>query len=261
MVKGLLVVVILVVVAAFLYILYRRQGKGELHKTKSGLSLPPYLDSLALGLAHEIRNPLSILNVNLQLLEEEISGSINSRGEIIKKRVQGLQREVQRLEEVVSDFLRFAHEERPRLEEHDVNEVVDEVVDFVAPEARKNNIVVDRCYEPTLPSLRLDVNLIKQALLNMIINAQQAMPEGGKLSIRTARKNGCIQIEVADTGIGMLSDEFEKIFEVYYSTRKNGSGLGLPTVKRIVEDHGGTITVKSKKDKGTNFIVRLPLGG
>lgn len=260
MVKYLLAVAAVSAVAAFLYILYRTRGKGVSRRTENGSSPPPYLDSLALGLAHEIRNPLSVLNVNLQLLEEEICDNTNGRGETIKKRVRGLHREVQRLEEVVSDFLRFAHEERPRLEEHDVNRVVDEVVDFVAPEARKNNVVVERRYEPALPPLRLDVNLIKQALLNMIINAQQAMPEGGRISIRTAQKNGCIQIEVADTGIGIPGSEFDKIFEVYYSTRKNGTGLGLPTVKRIVEEHGGTITVESEKGKGSNFIVRLPLG-
>ena len=259
MVKGFLVVAVIIAAAAFLYALYRIRGKGELRKTQNTASLPPHLDSLALGLAHEIRNPLSVLNVNLQLLEEEVGDNVNGRRETVKKRLQGLQREVQRLEEVVSDFLRFAHEERPRFEEHDVNKVVDEVVDFIAPEARKNNIVVDRCYGPALPYLRLDVNLIKQALLNMIINAQQAMPEGGKLSIRTVQKNDCIQIEVADTGNGILSNEFEKIFEVYYSTKKNGTGLGLPTVKRIVEEHGGTITVESEKGKGSNFIVKLPL--
>lgn len=257
--SGILAVLIVVTVAMLLYVFYRRKSKGKAHRTKKDLWLPPYLDNLALGLAHELRNPLSILNVNLQLLEEEVNNSINDRGENVKKRVQGLQREVQRLEEVVSDFLRFAHEERPRFVEHNVNKVVDEVVDFVAPEARKNNITVDRCYESGLPSLRLDVNLIKQALLNMIINAQQAMPAGGKLSIRTAHKNGQIQIEVADTGIGIPATEFDKIFDVYYSTKKKGSGLGLPTVKRIVDEHGGTISVRSEKGKGSNFIIQLPL--
>ncbi|MFQ5862340.1 MAG: nitrogen regulation protein NR(II) [Candidatus Brocadiales bacterium] len=259
MVKVLLGVLILIAVATSLYIISRRKSTGRIQKTKKHLSPPPYLDTLALGLAHEIRNPLSILSVNLQLLEEEIRDSANGRGETIKKRVQGLQREVQRLEEVLSDFLRFAHEERPRFAEHNANDVVDAVVDFVAPEAKKNNIVISKFYDPNLPALNLDATLIKQALLNMIINAQQAMPGGGKLSIRTSRKNGWIQIEIADTGIGIHRTKFNKIFEIYYSTRKKGTGLGLPTVKRIVEEHGGTISVESEEGKGSNFIVQLPI--
>ncbi|MGR3296470.1 MAG: two-component system sensor histidine kinase NtrB [Candidatus Bathyanammoxibius sp.] len=253
-------VLFIVVVAAFLYLLYRKRSKGKGRGTEKDALFPSCLDSLALGLAHEIRNPLSILSVNLQLLEEEISDTANGRGETVRMRVQGLKREVQRLDDVVSDFLRFARDERPRFVEQDVNKVVDEVVDFVAPEARKNDIEVDRRYESGLPPVRLDINLFKQALLNMIINAQQAMPGGGKLLVRTAYKDGQVQIEIADTGTGIRDAEFKKIFEVYYSTRENGTGLGLPTVKRIVEGHGGTISVESEQGKGSNFIVRLPLG-
>ncbi|MFQ5957469.1 MAG: nitrogen regulation protein NR(II) [Candidatus Brocadiales bacterium] len=254
-------VLILIAIATPVYILYRRKNAAKTHKTEKGLSLPPYLDTLALGLAHEIRNPLSTLSVNLQLLEEEIGDNTDAQRAAVRNRIQGLQRAVQRLEEVVSDFLRFAHEERPKFAEYDVNKVVDEVIDFAAPEAQKNNIAIDRCYEHALPLISLDATLIKQALLNMIINAQQAMPEGGKLSIRTARKNGWIQIEVADTGIGIHKSNFDKIFEVYFSTKKKGTGLGLPTVKRIIKDHGGTIFVESKEGKGSNFVVQLPLKG
>ncbi|MCQ4574585.1 MAG: ATP-binding protein [Candidatus Brocadiales bacterium] len=259
--KSFFIVAVIITVAAFSYVLYRRRSlKSNILKTGKKLRHPPpSLDTLALGLAHEIRNPLSILSVNLQLLEEEVGDGTNNRGEVVKKKVQDLQREVQRLEEVVSDFLRFAHEERPRFAEHDVNKVVDEVVDFIAPEARRNNIVIDRCYETSIPPVKLDANLIKQALLNMMINAQQAMSGGGKLSIRTARKNDSLQIEVTDTGSGIRSTDFGKIFEVYYSTKNNGTGLGLPTVERIVEEHGGTVSVNSEEGKGSSFIVQLPL--
>ncbi|MEE9514810.1 MAG: ATP-binding protein [Candidatus Brocadiales bacterium] len=258
--KSYYIVAVIITLAAFSYVLYRRRSKSNILKTGKKLHHPPpSLDTLALGLAHEIRNPLSVLSVNLQLLEEEVGDGTNNRGEVVKKKVQDLQREVQRLEEVVSDFLRFAHEERPRFAEHDVNKVVDEVVDFIAPEARRNNIVIDRCYETSIPPVKLDANLIKQALLNMMINAQQAMSGGGKLSIRTTRKNDSLQIEVADTGSSIHSTDFGKIFEVYYSTKKNGTGLGLPTVERIVEEHGGTVSVNSEEGKGSSFIVQLPL--
>lgn len=255
---SILVVLASVAVIISLYILYRRNSAGKEDKAER-VKAPPYLDTLALGLAHEIRNPLSTMSVNLQLLEEEIGEVMNGQGKAIKRRIQGLQQEVQRLEEVLSDFLRFAHDERPKYAMHDVNRVVDDVVDFVAPEAKRNDIVIDRHYDLSLPPLSLDAALIKQALLNMLINAQQAMPDGGRLSIRTARKGNCVQIEVADTGVGINRTEFDKIFEVYYSTRERGTGLGLPTVKRIIEEHGGAISVESEKGKGSNFIVYLPL--
>lgn len=246
----------LAVVSISIYFLYqRRTTQGP----KKDPSLPPYLGTLAQGLVHEIRNPLSTFSVNLQLLQEELEDGLNGKALNTKKRINTLQKEVQRLEEVLSDFLRFAREEKLELKEHDVNRLLDEVVDFIAPEAKKNNILIERDYGPNLPSSLIDATLIKQALFNIIINAQQAMPNGGRLYIRTLLRGRDIQIEIRDTGVGIPRASFDKIFQVYYSTKKRGTGLGLPTVKRIVEGHGGTVAVESEEGKGSNFVVRLPL--
>lgn len=256
MFEVLLGVLAFTVVSISIYFLYQRRAtQGQ----KKGPSQPPYLGTLAQGLVHEIRNPLSTFSVNLQLLQEELEEGLNGKALNAKQRINTLQREVQRLEEVLSDFLRFAREERLELKEHNVNGLVDEVVDFIAPEARKNNILIERNYGSDLPPSRIDATLIKQALFNIIINAQQAMPKGGRLYIHTSLRSRDIQIEITDTGVGIPKSSFDKIFQVYYSTKKRGTGLGLPTVKRIVEGHGGTITVESEEGKGSSFVVRLPL--
>lgn len=258
MYEALLGIVVLAAIGIPLYIFYqgRKTSKGTPEEEQTDPSGPAPLGALAVGLAHELRSPLSTLSVNLQLLEEELEKGVD---EGARRRLRVLQREVQRLEEILSDFLRFAREERLVLKRQDINQVVDEVVDFVEPEAKKNRIEIIRDYTPAMSPASMDVTLIKQALLNMVINAQQAMPEGGKLCVRTRQGEGTLQIEIADTGIGIQKSELDNIFRVYYSTKKKGTGLGLSTAKRIIEGHGGTITVESQEGLGSNFIVRLPL--
>lgn len=225
------------------------------------------LSTLAAGLAHELRTPLSTISLNLQLLQEELqtivgSGptTINGKAEAALKRVCVLQKEIQRLEEVLSDFLRFAKGGSLELLEQDINQVVDEVIDFMAPEAKRNGIEVVRDYATDLPIVKLDTGLIKQAILNIIINAQQAMPQGGRLSVSTSHKEGHVHIGVTDTGTGIPRHHQDKIFQAYFSTKKKGTGLGLPTAKRIVEGHGGSISVESTEGRGSSFIIQLPLG-
>ncbi|OHB90892.1 MAG: hypothetical protein A3D89_00810 [Planctomycetes bacterium RIFCSPHIGHO2_02_FULL_52_58] len=228
------------------------------------------LSILADGLAHELRTPLSTISLNLQLLQEELQtvvGSppqadtaLNGKAEATLKRVCVLQKEIQRLEEVLSDFLRFAKGGSLELLEQDINQVVDEVIDFIAPEAKRNGIEVVRDYAPDMPIARLDTGLVKQAILNIIINAQQAMPQGGRLSVSTSHKEGHVHIGVTDTGTGIPRHHQDKIFQAYFSTKKKGTGLGLPTAKRIVEGHGGSISVESTEGRGSSFIIQLPLG-
>ncbi|MBI2560242.1 MAG: two-component sensor histidine kinase [Planctomycetes bacterium] len=239
------------------------------------------------GLAHEIKNPLSTMSVNLQLLKEEIQDDDTDKGRRILKKIQVLQKESSRLEEILNDFLRFTKEQELELEEHDINTVVDEVLDFIAPEAQLQSIKILKLYDPSLPKCFIDNNLVKQAILNILINAQEAMPEGGILTVKTSlneRTIPCtrqhtpslvksirlrrieglafypaIQIDFADTGVGIPSDKINKIFQPYFSTKKTGTGLGLPTAKRIIERHKGALTVHSKEGEGTKFSIRLPL--
>lgn len=244
----------------FTYYLYRRKRGFSTERKVETIQSPP-LSTLAAGLAHELRTPLSTISLNLQLLQEELQACLNGKAEEPLKRICVLQKEIQRLEEVLSDFLRFAKGRSPKLIEQDINQVVDEVIDFVAPEAKKNNIEVIRNYAPNLPIVKIDTGLIKQAILNLIINAQQAMPTGGKLSVITYLKGEKVYVEVTDTGMGISPPNLDKIFQAYYSTKKKGTGLGLTTTKLIVEEHGGSISVESARGKGSSFTIQLPVGG
>jgi signal transduction histidine kinase len=133
------------------------------------------------------------------------------------------------------------------------------VVDFVTPEVKQKKILILKSYDAHLPPCRIDRNLIKQAILNLIINAEQAMENGGELMIRTSGNKKYLQIDITDTGLGIPKDLVDKIFQVYFSTKKTGTGLGLPTTKRIIEEHKGTISVQSEESKGTNCSVKLPI--
>jgi signal transduction histidine kinase len=218
-----------------------------------------FIGTLAGGLAHEIKNPLSTLNINLQLLMEDVQSMTGENSKKAYVKIRALQREVQRLEEILNDFLRFARGQKLELEDCDINEVLDEVIDFVAPEIKQKKILILKSYDAHLPPCRIDSNLIKQAILNVIINAEQAMENGGELMIRTSRDKKYIQIDITDTGTGIPKDIIDKIFQVYFSTKKTGTGLGLPTTKRIIEEHKGTVSVQSEEGKGTNFSIKLPI--
>jgi signal transduction histidine kinase len=131
--------------------------------------------------------------------------------------------------------------------------------DFYEPQASTQGIVVRTHFAPDLPRLPMDADLFKQALLNLMLNAEHAMTEGGELILTTRLENGSVVLDVIDTGAGMDADVHARIFDPFYSTRPGGSGLGLPTTRKIVESHGGAIDVQSVPGKGSRFSLRLPL--
>ena len=251
----------LAVVVPLLFFFFRRDlGRTrDLEKRTINSERLAFVGTLAGGLAHEIKNPLSTLNINLQLMKEDMQNPTEENYKRACRKVQILQKEIQRLEEILNDFLRFARGQKLELDDRDINDVLDEVVDFVTPEIKQKNIVVLKSYDSDLPLCRVDGNLIKQAILNVIINAGQAMESGGELMIRTSGNKRYVQIDITDTGAGIPKEILDKIFQVYYSTKKTGTGLGLPTAKRIIEEHRGTISVQSDEGKGTNVSIRLPI--
>ncbi|ODS30473.1 MAG: two-component response regulator [Candidatus Scalindua rubra] len=218
-----------------------------------------YLNTLAAGLVHEIKNPLNSISINLQLLREDLQDQNTGEDSKMLKRIQLLQKEVYRLENILSDFLRFAKRHELHLENCDINGIIDSVLDFISPEAMQNSIRILKSFDTELPECNLDSNAIKQALLNVILNAQQAMPKGGELIVRTYRNGGYIFIDITDTGVGITKDEIDKVFQVYYSTKKTGTGLGLPTAKRIIEENKGTISIRSEDGKGSSFLIKIPI--
>jgi two-component system sensor histidine kinase HydH len=210
------------------------------------------------GLAHEIKNPLSTINVNLKLLAEDLARREDEEARRLIRRLEAVQIETDRLKDILDDFLRFAGQYELTLTSTDLRRVIEELVDFFTPQAESARVLTRSSLPATEVRSRIDVNLIKQALLNLMLNAVQAMPEGGELLLRLSSQRNSVVMEVIDTGPGMDRDDLGKVFQVYFSTKKQGTGLGLPTTRRIVREHGGDIRVESEVGKGTRFIITLP---
>jgi signal transduction histidine kinase len=216
------------------------------------------LAELAGGFIHEIKNHVSTLGLNLQLLAEDFEEPQSQRERRALERVQRLQGECQRLVDVSNDFLRFARVNDLRPTPASLTAIVEDLVDFFGPTARQSNIEI-KCYIPAdLPPLRLDSDFFKQALLNLMLNAEQAMPQGGELTIQAMPENGGVSLSLIDTGAGMKPEVLSKIFKPFFSTKAGGSGLGLATTRKIVHAHGGTIDVQSEPGRGTKFTIHLP---
>lgn len=241
------------------------------------------LGTLTGGLAHEIKNPLSTINLNVQLLQEDlrdIAGQLSpdskERDKIARtvRRIEGLTREVQRLRDILEDFLKFAGRVKLDLAPVDVNALLGELVDFFIPQAQAGAVHIRTQFAAAPPTAMVDAALLKQAVLNLLINAVHAMaearqaagPHGGadELIIRTERTRTLgqdeLHIHVIDTGAGIAPDRIERVFQPYFSTKKGGTGLGLPTARRIVGEHGGTLSVHSDIGRGSDFVIVLPVG-
>ena len=227
------------------------------------------MSRLAAGLAHEIKNPLSTMAINLVLLEEEWQRGVPARPKdaVIEpsprdqrslKRVKTLQREVARLESILEDFLKYARPGEINRAPRDIGLLVRELLDFVEPQDTLQSIRHHADLPLGLPMVMLDEAQFKQALLNLLVNARQAMPSGGELVVRLARDGNWAKLTVTDTGHGMQSHALEHCWDEYWSDKQHGSGLGLPTARRIVEDHGGAIAVVSEPGQGTSFTIHLP---
>lgn len=228
---------------------------------------------LADGLAHEIKNPLSTMAINLALLQEDWEragagrGSSGSQAGPVRtpreerslKRIKTLQREVHRLEHILEDFLHYARggvvDRRPE----DLARIVRELVEFVEPEDERAGIRHHVDLPIGLPLVLVDEARVKQAVLNLLVNARQAMPDGGELLVRVRRMGNQVELSITDTGIGMSPEKLARCFEEYWSDKPGGTGLGLSTARRIVEEHGGTITAISEEGRGSSFSLYLPL--
>ena len=230
------------------------------------------LGALTGGLSHEIKNPLSTIGLNVQLASEAISDSQLPEDDkaTLVRRVETVSREATRLANILNDFLRFAGRIKLAPIESDAREVVEELVDFYRPQCELHRVVL-RADLPAAPArARFDPALLKQALLNLLINATQAMsgpPAAAgdaptrELLVRIGVLPDELVIHVIDTGPGIPADKHAEIFRPYVTGRKGGSGLGLAVTRRIVEEHGGRIDLYSEPGKGSDFVIRLPIEG
>lgn len=214
------------------------------------------VESLAAGVAHEVRNPLSSIKGYATYFGSKFSpDSEDSRSAGI------MASEVERLNRVISELVDLArpYEIKPR--PTDLNELVDRSLRLVAPDAEHNKVEIVFKPHPNLPKAHVDPDRITQTLLNMHLNAIQAMPEGGTLTVGTTPGHKRLAVEIADTGPGMEKKELGKIFDPYYTTKADGSGLGLSIVRKVVEAHDGNVNAISAPGDGTRFIIKLPKEG
>ena len=216
------------------------------------------LAELAGGFIHEIKNHISTLGLNLQLLAEDFQDPQNQRERRALERVVRLQHECQRLVDVSNDFLRFARLQDLHREPTRLGEIVEEMIDFFAPTAQRAEVQIHWYPQPDLPEVNLDRELFKQALLNLMLNAEQAMAAGGELILQARRDDSGVALDVIDTGCGIAADELPKVFKPFHTTKPGGTGLGLATTRKIVLAHGGTIAVQSAVGRGTKVTVWLP---
>jgi signal transduction histidine kinase len=250
---------------AILTVMAPPQAKPALPADDSAATVQRLMDQyteiarLAGGLAHEIKNPLSTIRLNMELLAEDLSEIDSPTGRRSLKRVEVVRRECQRLQSLLDDFLSFAKVRRLHREPSDLNQQINDVLDFFAPEAKEAGVEVVRYLDPELPRVLLDREAFRQALLNLIINAKQAMSEGGQLVVRTVAEGATVAVQLIDTGCGMDDRTLSKMFEAFFSTKPNGSGLGLPTTEKIIAAHGGQIRVQSEVGRGTQITIELPV--
>jgi len=226
------------------------------------------------GLAHEIKNPLSTIGLNAQLLVEglqDLDIPADERSRLLA-RASALQRETERLRGILQDFLDFAGQIHLDRRAADLNALVTELADFYLPEAERHGVRIRTDLAPGAVRASIDSRAVKQALLNLMINATQAMASAisspRELTLRTsvsknpeASLDGAprsASIHVIDTGPGIEAKTLAEIFKPYFTTKSGGSGLGLPTSRRLIEEHGGRITVESEVGKGSDFAVTLP---
>src|ERR1700720_2859988 len=216
------------------------------------------LTLLAAGVAHEIGNPLNSLNIHLQLIEREARKLDGAKGAELQESVEVARAEINRLDSIITQFLRAIRPTRPQLRPENINTIVEEAVRFLAPEIKDRKIVVEQELRGDLPMLALDRDQMKQAFYNVIKNSFEGRKSRRILRIRT-KMDGCHVIaRFTDSGGGMSPENLRRVFEPYFTTKTSGTGLGLLIVRRIVREHGGELSIESSEGKGLTLTIRLP---
>lgn len=223
------------------------------------------LTTLAAGVAHEIKNPLGSLDIYIQLIAKVTKRMDANTKEVqeITEYVDIVKEEVGRLEEIVNSFLFSVRKLELQIEKTDMKEIITQTITFLKYEIEKNDVAVHVHFEDNLPPVEMDVRYIKQAMINIIQNAIDALAECDEKDISitcfTQEANRAIVTKIKDTGKGIPKKMLSKVFEPYYTTKRSGTGLGLTNVYRIVEAHHGHVTIQSEEEEGTEITLSLPI--
>jgi signal transduction histidine kinase len=212
------------------------------------------IGKMAAHVTHEIRNPLNSISLNLELLEDEEAPEDDKR-----ELLRAVRREVERLEGLSEEYLRLARLPSPRKEAGDVEALVRRVVEFEKRDLVRTDVTVDIRTSGVIPQVAFDEGQLRQALVNLLRNAREAMPSGGAVEVTLETRALDVSLEVADRGGGIPADIQPRVFDPFFSTKGEGTGLGLSITKQIVESHDGTITYRSRPGGGSIFAITLPL--
>ncbi len=250
-------VAILAVFSAYIVLLHERaRGLAAQLQEESRLV---YVGTLAASIAHEVRNPLSSMKINAQMIERKLAELADpAQADYFRGKVERIKGEIERLEDSVNHFLAFSRPAPLQPKPSRLGDVVDSVLELLQPQCQANGVQLVRRHARGLPPVALDPRQFVQAIQNLVLNAIQALGRGGTITVTTEATPDGAAVSVADNGPGIPKDIQDHIFEVFFTTREGGTGLGLNIVSRIVEEHHGKLTVESEPGKGTTFRIELP---
>lgn len=211
------------------------------------------LGTMSAGMAHEIKNPLASIKGMTQVLNENLNDK-----DFLKKYQDVLGRQIDRINNIVEQLLKFGRPQQMTMSDIDLNDLIDDVINLFEAQSRKNNIEIIR-KKLKLPRIKVDAEQITQVLTNLVLNAIEAMPKGGQLRLSTEAKDSGVEISVTDTGVGIGREQLDDIFDPFYSSKDQGTGMGLAVAYRSIKGHNGEIHVASQKGKGTKFTLWLPI--
>lgn len=232
-----------------------KNREGELER----VARTEALLSLAAGIAHEIGNPLNSLAIHLELLKKAVKNLSVAKRRPLEKTLSVLHTETARLDKTVRNFLKAVRRPPLRFQSHDLNAVLRDTIEFLEPELKGHRITLEFRPDRNLPHFLMDRERLHQVFLNLMKNAMEAMPRGGNLKISVSRREQIAILRFQDEGTGIPEEDLPHIFEAYYTTKQEGSGLGLMTVFNALREHGGRIEVASKIGRGTTFTLLIPI--
>jgi signal transduction histidine kinase len=215
---------------------------------------------LSLRIAHEVRNPISAIELNAEMLEDIVRERSGDDMKEAAGLVAAIRDQVTALDGLTEEYLAFARFPRPHFEEESVNDLVQELADFVRPVASRQGLTLRVEVDPSVPMMEIDRGLLRQAALNLVKNGLEALSSGGELTIASRFDGEAVEIAVSDTGAGISDDVGPQLFEQFFTTKPQGTGLGLSITRQIAEEHGGEIRWANRADRaGATFTIRLPL--
>lgn len=237
------------------------RAKAELEDRLNNAERAAVIGRLTAAVAHEIRNPLNFINLSIDHVRSKYPPEAEKDRERFERLLTSIKEETARLNRLVTDVLNFGRPANLNARDVDMREVLDQTVGMVRAQAQQQDVEVEVEVPESAVRARVDVEKLKSCFSNILFNAVQAMPTGGRLSVRLeSSSDGCVTT-ISDTGVGIPGDALDRIFEPYYSTKDTGTGLGLAVTKKIIDEHGGRIRVSSTPGVGTTFEVELPSGG